>query len=239
MAGGTIRADSITGSDGGTSQPSFPNGFGGKAFTQRAFTAGSGTWTRPTGCVLIRVQLVGGGGGGSGSGSTSPAGSDGGDTTFGPMTAGLGHGAPSAVSSGLGGAGGTASLGSGPNGFTCTGAPGGGGTLFGTGSGKGSGGMGGSSPFMGAGYSGINQAAQNAAANSGSGGAGAGGDNSQYAGAGGGSGGYVDATIASPDATYSYSVGAKGVKGGAGTSGFAGSDGGAGVIIVTEYYQQM
>jgi hypothetical protein len=53
---------------------------------------------------------------------------------------------------------------------------------------------------------------------------------------GGAAGGYVDALISSPSATYAYAVGAAGTAGAAGTSGKAGGDGAAGIIIVTAYF---
>jgi hypothetical protein len=53
---------------------------------------------------------------------------------------------------------------------------------------------------------------------------------------GGGAGGYIDAIIYSPSATYSYAIGAAGTAGAAGTSGTDGGAGGSGYIIVTEYY---
>ena len=53
---------------------------------------------------------------------------------------------------------------------------------------------------------------------------------------GGGSGGYLEKTITSPAATYSYAVGAGGNGGAAGTSGLAGAGGNGGVIIIAAYY---
>ena len=102
------------------------------------------------------------------------------------------------------------------------------------------GGAGGNSSLGGAGASGYQGSAGTAAAaNSGSGGGGAGVGMiaSGVSGCGGGAGGYIDAIITSPAATYSYAVGAGGTAGGAGTSGNAGGAGAAGIILVTEYYQ--
>jgi hypothetical protein len=56
------------------------------------------------------------------------------------------------------------------------------------------------------------------------------------AGTGGGAGGYVEAIITSPSATYSYAVGAGGAGASAGTNGFAGGNGGSGVIFITAYF---
>ena len=64
--------------------------------TQTVLSAGSGTYTPPARCLFITINMVGGGGGSTG---------DGGDTTFGTLTAGHGTG-------GVGGAGGAASGGS-------------------------------------------------------------------------------------------------------------------------------
>jgi hypothetical protein len=53
---------------------------------------------------------------------------------------------------------------------------------------------------------------------------------------GGGEGEYVEITISSPAATYTYSVGAGGAGGTGGTNGGTGGAGGSGYIIVDEYY---
>jgi hypothetical protein len=188
--------------------------------------------------LYIRVRMVGGGGGGAGSdnaGLDADPGDDGGDTTFGSLTAGGGKGGP-APGAQNGGQGGTASLGTGPTGTALAGGWGGssnGGvsTLYPNG------GMGAASPFGGNGGGSLVSAGTPAIANTGSGGGGAGGPSGGYAGAGGGAGGFVDAVILNPGSSYSYSIGAKGDGGGAGTSGSAGGDGAAGYIEVTEYYQ--
>lgn len=49
----------------------------------------------------------------------------------------------------------------------------------------------------------------------------------------GGAGGYLEATISSPNATYSYSVG----NGGTPSGTVPGGAGGSGLIIVEEFYQ--
>lgn len=56
-------------------------------------------------------------------------------------------------------------------------------------------------------------------------------------GAGGGAGGYIEATISSPSATYAYAVGAGGAGGASVGGGPVGGTGGSGIIIVEEYYQ--
>jgi hypothetical protein len=56
-------------------------------------------------------------------------------------------------------------------------------------------------------------------------------------GMGGGAGGFVDAIIFSPSATYTYTVGSGGAGGSAGTNGNAGGAGAAGIIVVEEHYQ--
>lgn len=218
-----------------------------KVPTIQKFTSGSGTYTTPSSPapLYIRVRMVGAGGGGGGSGTASAGnGGDGGDTTWNTtlLVAGGGKGGKwGGGSPSSGGAGGTASMSAGPIGTALSG--GGGGMALidsSTLSATGGGGMGGSSAFGGGANSGSYNAAGNAgAANTGGGGSGGGlgTGNVSSAGAGGGAGGFVDAIITSPSATYSYAVGASGTAGTAGTSGFAGGAGGAGYIEVTEFYQ--
>jgi hypothetical protein len=210
--------------------------------TIQQFTSGSATYYLPVGCLWIRVRMVGGGGGGGGSGYGSPGtGGAGGNTTFG-TTLLVANGGSGGVGSGEGGAGGTASLGSGPNGTALTGGRG----MYGTASSAGSaivliaaGGAGASSPLGGAGRAGqgVGGAGQ---VNTGSGGGGAGNTlnlaQTVYTGGGGGAGGWVDAIITSPAASYGYAVGAAGTAGSAGTSGNAGGLGALGYIVVEEHY---
>jgi hypothetical protein len=201
--------------------------------TVQVFASGSGTYTTPTGCKSIQIELVGGGAGGTGSGSASNGnGTAGGNTTFG-----------TALLTGNGGA-----IGSATGGVSSTAIPGSPGT--GTGGdvnirgGYGNyinnaaigGSVGGNSYFGGAGASVYGAAGYSAATNSGSGGGGGGCDGAFASGAGGSAGGYVRELIVSPSATYSYAVGAGGTGGTAGTSGYAGGAGGSGIIIVTESY---
>lgn len=214
--------------------------------TVQKFTTGSGTYTTAADALYIRVRMVGGGGGASGSatGATNGgAGGTGGNSTFGTTllvanggVGGLGTSQPA------GGAGGTASLGTGPIGTALAGGSGTSGASVSTGNATTifcMGGPGASSPFGGGSGGGTaSTAGANAIANSGSGGGGGGSGNttSGAGGGGGGAGGYVDAIIASPSATYAYAVGAAGAAGAAGTAGFAGGAGGSGYIEVTEFY---
>lgn len=202
-------------------------------------TSGTGTYTTPTNASYLVVEMVGGGGGGGGSNSAggSSAGGTGGNTAFGSslLTAnggaggaynGTNAGGTAIVSSPAVGIGITGSAGASPGvGYTSS-------ILYA------SGGMGGCSPFGGAGQ---NQWAtntgQNGATNSGSGGGGGGGNTTAAVpGGGGASGGYVKAWITSPSSSYSYAIGAGGTAGVAGTNGYAGGAGGSGVIIVTAYF---
>lgn len=221
-----------------------------KAPTVQKFLTGSGTYTTPANVLYIRVRAVGAGGGGGGGGNNTggPAGVDGTagtNTTFGTtLLVANGGGAGGGSNNGYGGAGGSASLGA-ATGLAFAGA-------YGCGNGWGQntamspGGTGGSTPLGGAGggSSGwVSSLGGTAVPNTGSGGGGGGagvtlgGNNAS--GGGGGAGGFVDAVIYTPAATYSYAVGVKGT-GGAATAGagyFAGGDGADGLVIVEEFYQ--
>jgi hypothetical protein len=192
--------------------------------------SGSGTYTTPTGCTRIRVRMVGGGGGGQGSGSASRGvGGAGGNTTFGTslLAANGGAGGSDAQSANGGtSSGGDINLtgGAAVGSFTSTG-------------GSFNGMFGAASPFGGVGSGGVaGGAGSAAAANTGSGGGGGGVATAINVGGGGGAGGYLEKTISSPSATYSYAVGAGGTAGTAGTSGAAGGAGGSGLIIIEEFY---
>jgi hypothetical protein len=213
--------------------------------TQQRFTSGSGTYTTPANVLYIRIRMVGGGGGGSGSGTaTGAVAGAGGNTTFGSslLTCGGGGGGIFGTTGGAGGgAGGSATLNSPAFGTALTGGSGTG-NCFHTASTSNFGGAPGAvSPFGGAGGGGQNQVVgSSAVANSGSGGGGGGDGNANLngvAGTGGGAGGFIDAIITSPSASYAYAIGASGTAGAAGTSGLAGGSGGSGYIEVTEYYK--
>lgn len=233
-----IDSDTVRVKDGGIS--SAKAGF--TLPTVQKFLTGSGTYTTPSGVKSIRVRMVGGGGGGGGSGTASGGtGGTGGNTTFGTSLLAANGGAGGAGSAGsgsLGGAGGSASLGTGPIGIALPGAAGTVGGVFYVS--YAAGGHGGVSVFGGAGSGGCNAGGASAASNSGSGGGGGGAGNtggSSLIGFGGGAGGFIDALIHNPDASYAYAVGAGGTAGSAGTSGAVGGVGGSGLIIVEEFYQ--
>lgn len=207
-----------------------------KSPTFQKFTSGSGTYTTPAEVLYIRVKMVGGGGGGAGSGTIAAnnhgSGGNGGNTTFGTslLTCGFGTGGGGA-GSGAGGIGGTATINSPAYGTTMIGGTGssGGTTVASQGQ---FGGAGATSYFGGA--SGRGDVAS--VANSGSGGAAGTANASSYIGGSGGAGGFIDAIIPTPLATYPYAVGSAGASGAAGTGGNAGGAGGSGYIEVIEYY---
>ena len=231
-------------SAGGTSAPVWTT-FTTPVVTR--YTSGSGTHNITSGAKWIRIRMVGGGGGGGGSGSTAgTAATDGGNSTIDTTLLVAGGGLKGAYDSD-GGNGGSNSSTAGPTIVqSVVGGRGQGsmrqGSATSTASTRPSGGQGGASAFGGnggggsAGTTGVGQAGQ---PNTGGGGGGAyvGQLNSGATGSGGGAGGYLEAIIASPAASYSYSVGAAGTAQLAGTSGFAGGDGGSGVIIIEEYFQ--
>ena len=200
--------------------------------TVTTYITGSGTYTTPTRATMLHVRIGGAGGGGSGSGAGDGGGGGGGTggtTTFGGMSATGGSGG--ATLTGNAGVGGLASGGT----LNIAGNPGGnpaqnqGVPVSYT-----SGASGGCSPFGGGGRGIYLKAGEG-----GSTGAGGGGGSSaltaSFTGPGGGSGGVSEAWIASPAATYSYSIGVGGTAGTAGTNGYAGGAGGSGIIIVEAY----
>ncbi len=215
--------------------------------TVQKFTSGSGNYTTPAGVLYIRVKLVGAGGGGGGSSTTvannGGTGGTGGTTYFRvgaspDLLVGAGGVGGAGVTQSQGGAGGTASLGSGPIGSAIVGGQGGGNSQGIAGAFP-WGGMGAGTPFSGGGAGGAAAlAGQDAHANTGTGGGGAGNPTAGNTGAGGGAGGYVDAIIV-PTASqvFAYSIGTAGTAGAVGTSGFVGGAGGSGYVEVTEYYQ--
>jgi hypothetical protein len=199
--------------------------------TKQYLTSGSGaTYTTPANCKKIIIQMIGAGGGGAA--ATTNAGATGGTTTFNSINAaGGGGGNPS---DGLGGVGGTGGTGSAslrlPGSAGCSitaattsstggaGAPG----IFGTGA-----------PRQGAATGGT-AAGVAGGTNTGAGGSGGFATVSTQHGAGGGAGEFVEFSITTPSATYTYTVGTGGNGGAAGVQ--AGGNGGSGLIIVEEYY---
>ncbi len=218
-----------------------------KAPTNQTFSiAGTDTYTTPAGVMYIRVRMVGGGGGGGGSGTAGGGtGGTGGTSYFrvgaspNLLVASGGAGGQYAGTAAVGGNGGTASLGTGPKGLALTG------TMGGNAAAQQDsfppGGCGGASALGGGASGATNGAGAAGAANTGSGGGGgssaAADPTAQFAGHGGGAGGFVDAIITAPGATYALNVGSAGAGGTAGAAGAVGGAGAVGVIEVTEYYQ--
>ncbi len=194
--------------------------------TIQKFTSGSGTYTTPAGVTYIKVKMVGAGGGGGGDSNTQ--GANGTDSTFGSslLTCAHGVGGKDNANTGQGGAGGTATINSPAYGLALSGGVGGSSTVSAIGEDT-PGGAGGSNALAGGATS------SNHAATANTGGGGSGGDTvtGSRGGGGGGAGGYIEAFIPTPSATYAYVVGA----GGAGNAG--GGNGAAGLIYIEEYYQ--
>ena len=216
--------------------------------TRTTLTSGSGTYTTPAGVLYLRVRMLGGGGGGAGSGAGSGGtGGTGGTTTFGisllTATGGTGGGVSQVPDGGNGGSG---SVSLPAHGFYSSGGGGSSGAwnnastqILAYGGAGGSSALGGGAPSQPASYS-AGGTGIGAPANSGGGGSGASCTFNLvngWAGGGGGAGGYVDAIIPTPSATYAYTVGFSGASGIAGSSGFLGGIGGSGVIIIEECYQ--
>lgn len=223
LTSATYLSGQLPVANGGTGLSTVPH-------TITVYTSGSGTYTTPTNCKAILVELIGAGGGGGGTQSAynipAAIGSAGGNTTFGSLTGG---GGPGGTVSAIPPAGGTASGGD----VNITGGIGGSSVSQSSGAVGNSGGVG----FFGGGVGpgGDGQPAPSPAANSGSGGSSSGTSGSAVAGGGGSSGGYVRKLINSPAATYSYAVGAGGAAGNAAPYNTS-SNGAAGIIIVTEFY---
>lgn len=206
-------------------------------------TAGaSGTYTPPSGCLYLRVTLIGAGGGGAGgtaTGGTPVAGSNGtGTSSFGTSSCTNGNGAPlSSV-----GGGGAFTLGAGH-------------TLINSYFGKNGqwydyrqwltgttniyakGGDGGSCGLFPATPGNIYVSGSGGWGAYGCGGAGGGaqsGTTSVTSGSGGGGGGA--GIFYSPPTSQAYSVATGGSGGSGGTGGTTGGTGGGGLIIIEEYY---
>jgi hypothetical protein len=202
-------------------------------------TGSAQTYTTPANVAYLRVRMCGQGGGGGGTGSGAASGTAGTTSTFGTSLLSAGGGNGAATGTGGGGTGGAATITAPAFGTARTGGQGGGsGRNVDANSAYLSGGQGGVNSFGGAGGSGPgNAAGYNGIANTGGGGGGAGcGITASFdASPGGGAGGYIDAIIPNPSATYTYTVGTAAGGGGAGGTG-AGGNGGSGYIEITEYY---
>jgi hypothetical protein len=204
-----------------------------KGPTTQVFTSGSGTYTTPTNCLWIEIEMIGGGGGGAGSGTSPGNGGNGGVTSWSNGVGFLLHSGTAAGGTGAsGGSGGTAT--SNITSLNRTGANGG----NGSGLTASIGGFGANSPYGGAGAGGAPGAGNGVAAatNTGSGGGGGGVNATVNGGGGGAAGGFCRAIINGPEATYTYAVGSGGSAGTTGTSGANGGAGGSGFIQVTEHY---
>lgn len=187
--------------------------------------------------VALEVKLLGGGSGGGGSGTSGyGSGQNGGDSTFGTLTASGAVGG----TVGTGAVGGLFTIGSGwDSGQGFYGSDGGGSNDIGTGSPLLGGGVGGAGPFGGNGVSGYD-AASAAKDNSGAGGAGgAAGSAGVGTGPGGSSGGYIIAYASGSNllSSYPYGIGAGGPGGTPGASGTPGTTGGSGVALLMQLYQ--
>lgn len=209
--------------------------------TYQLFTVGSGTYTTPAGVVRLKIKMVGGGASGAPGPATSTFnGLTGATSSFGSTTALGGVGATNRYG-GVGGSGGVTTTGTLIQ--RIAGASGGNGPL---GSGfQRMGGLAGGTCLAPGGPA-IDQnvnATQNpppAPANSGSGTAGGAANISfisQTAGGGGGGGECVEFQVASPSATYSYTVGAGGVGVVNPGNGVDSTTAAAGRILVEEFYQ--
>lgn len=239
IASGTVLFMSGTGAtSGSTLTKSTGSGDATITFSSKLATA---TYTTPANTLYLKVRAVGGGAGGAGSGSSGQGSGSAGTTTYfganqlSANAGGVGTGGNPAP----GGGGGSASLGNITSGYALAGGGGGAGSAGGTAGINYIGGAGGNSIFGGGGFSTATAVTGGAGAtNSGAGGGGAGitGANG-LAGGGGGAGGFCEAIINSPAATYPYIVGSGGAGGTAGVSGAAGGAGGSGFLYIEEYLQ--
>ena len=220
--------------------------------TQTRLASGTNaTYTTPANAKLLKETCYGGGGGGGGSAGSTTAGGTGGtggNTCLGtnatacttPLlqanggVGGAGGGAGGSLANpAAGGSGGSAVAGD--DGFA--GAPGG--SSFATPAANGNVGANGGGVEGGGGAGG--SAAAGAVGTKPGGGGGGGGSQGGglSGGAGGGSGAKAWKLIASPAASYFYTIGAAGTAGTAGTGGtvgFAGGAGGAGYCLIDEFY---
>lgn len=207
--------------------------------------AASGTYTTPANVRYLRIRMCGGGGGGAGAGTSGGpggAGVTGGTTTFGTGLISCTGGDGAAAGGNKGGNGGTVTINS-PGIAIVAISGGGGGTTQQQGTAGTSifnGAQGGVNAFGGSNGATWASSGQNGSDDTGAGGSGGSmttnGTANSFGGSGGGAGGYMEVYVQSPNATYSYTVGAGGNGGTAGTNGGAGGGGAGGVIIIEEFY---
>lgn len=196
--------------------------------------------------VAIKVKMAGGGGGGGaggGSGGSPGNGADGSASTFGTSLLTAGPGLKGGPGIGAGGAGGSNTINS--PAISLVNVAGGAGSPgnIGLTNGYAPGGNGGANALGGAGagaaytLTGLAGVATTGAGGGG-GNSGAGSGAGTLSGGGGGAGGYLEAIIYDPAATYSYATGGGGVGGTpAGTGATTGGAGATGTIIVEAIYQ--
>ncbi len=242
LAGSTSNSTSFLTQVGSASASNLPIWTALKTPTAVTLNSGSAlTYTTAAGARWLRVKMAGGGGGGAGSGVNNQTnGGDGGVTTFGSSLLTANGGLAGRVHNDEGGLGGTATVSSSVVQIVCLpggqgqGGAGNNGILISI-----SGGAGGNNMFFGGGARAPTGSAGHAGIlNTGGGGSGAstGTAVNDDAGSGGGAGGYIEAIIPAPAATYTYTIGTIGSAGAAGTTGFVGGSGAQGVIIVEEHY---
>lgn len=212
--------------------------------TQQVFKSGSGTYTTPAGCRSIKIRMIGAGGGGGGGGTgTQTNGAAGTGSVFSTYTASGGNGGTTGSGVSSSGAGGDPVANVGSPTISLLGGAGNPCDQTASVTALLNGGSGGNGAFGGAGKAGRNTVSGGGVGGAGqinTGGGGGGGGTSTpgvfFSGGGGAAGSYVEQTIPSPSATYSYTVGAGGAGGFASGTSVSGGAGGSGLIIVDEYY---
>lgn len=207
-------------------------------------TAGSGTYSVPSGALWLQVDMVGAGGGGSGGSSSGAsngvAGGNGSASTFGTLlTANGGSGSPGG-GAGAGGSPTSATITAPAYGLALNGTRGGGGTQNNVNGPYPVAGQGGDAPYF-AGGGAVPAAGNggNAGTNGGGGSGGGSAATSQSnAGGGGASGAFISAIIPVGSTTsFAYVVGTGGSTGSAGSGGSAGGLGGNGLIVIKAMFQ--
>jgi hypothetical protein len=201
--------------------------WGGSVHTEQVFTS-SGTWTKPTGCSYVLVELCGGGGAGGGSSSLQNAGTQGGGaggysrkvidvSAISTVTVTIGAGG-TGVSAGTGNAGGTTSFGAH---CSATGGAGGVSTTTNGGGGGGTGSSGDVNITGGDGFGGFSTMSGN-------------GGGSFFG--GGPKGVYTSGSSTPGNNASAYGAGGSAAAVATGQSNAAGGNGAGGIVIVKEFY---